>query len=248
MVNGEQVLEGGWGQEVQPVRIGNTVHRQNGENAEYVHDLLEFLEQQDFEWAPRYLGKDDKGREITTFIEGYTPHGQEVPQETWSLETMAEIFQQIRKLHDITENTPLARDKECVCHGDLGYANTMYRNGRAVAFIDWDLAKPGNRVDDLSHAIAAYLSLGNYIEKGAAERAGLARKLADAYGASTEQRSQLVNSMLRQLQEACEQQAKTIATGSELGKRLSEAKVPEKIQRRIDWIKNNRAPFDKAFE
>ncbi|MEI8338901.1 MAG: phosphotransferase [bacterium] len=243
----EEELGGGWGQEVQPVKIGNTVHRQNGENAEYVHDVLVFLEQQGFDWAPRYLGQDEQDREVITFIDGYTPHGQEVPPETWSLTTMTEIFQNIRKLHDITEATPLAQDKECICHGDLGFANTVYEDGKAIAFIDWDLARPGNRVDDLAHAIAAYLSLGVYVDKGAVERAELARKLADAYGATTEQRSRIVDSMLSQLQEAHDKQLGIISSGSELGKRLAEANVPKIIQKRIDWILQNRSDFDKAL-
>jgi thiamine kinase-like enzyme len=243
----EEILGGGWDQEVQPVKIGNTVHRQNPENAAYVHNLLVFLEQENFNWAPHYLGQDEQGREITSFINGYTPHGQEVPDETWSIATMTEIFQQVRKLHDITEGTELSQGGECVVHGDLSFANTVYREGRAVAFIDWDSAKPGKRVDDLAHALATYLSLGEYIEGGAVERAELARKLADAYGATAEQRSWLINSMLLQLQGSHDKQLKTIETGSDLGKRLAQAKVPEKIKGRIDWINENRSVFDARF-
>jgi len=55
------------------VRVGETVRRPMGANAEYVHDLLLHLERCGFEGAPRYLGVDQQGREILSFIEGFAP-------------------------------------------------------------------------------------------------------------------------------------------------------------------------------
>ena len=43
------------------------------------------------------------------------------------------------------------RPSELICHNDLGRYNTVYRDGHAVAFIDWDFCCPGDRLWDLAH-------------------------------------------------------------------------------------------------
>jgi hypothetical protein len=65
----ETPLEGGWVTEG-VVRVGDTVRRPRGANAERVERLLEQLEAAGFEAAPRFLGSDDTGRTILSFIEG----------------------------------------------------------------------------------------------------------------------------------------------------------------------------------
>src|SRR5262249_31065330 len=44
------------------VRLGDTVRRPLKADAEYVHDLLLYLERCGFDGAPRYLGVDERGR------------------------------------------------------------------------------------------------------------------------------------------------------------------------------------------
>ena len=69
------------------------------------------------------------------------------PAEKW-----AEL---VREFHDLTPGTPLAGDAQVVCHNDLAPNNTVYSPGgsglRPVAFIDWDLAAPGQRIHDVAH-------------------------------------------------------------------------------------------------
>lgn len=70
----------------------------------------------------------------------------------------------IRVLHDLTAGTALAGDREVVCHNDLSPKNTIYRgegsDARPVAFFDWDLAAPGERIADVAHACWQYPGLG----------------------------------------------------------------------------------------
>ncbi|MEU8136458.1 phosphotransferase family protein [Streptodolium elevatio] len=60
----------------------------------------------------------------------------------------------VREFHDLTAGTALAGEHEVVCHNDLSPRNTVYRpvsgSRRPVAFIDWDLAAPGARIDDVA--------------------------------------------------------------------------------------------------
>ena len=53
------------------VRIGDTVHRQVGIRAGFVHELLGFFERAGWPGAPRFLGLDARGREIVSFVDGY---------------------------------------------------------------------------------------------------------------------------------------------------------------------------------
>lgn len=238
-------LHGGRDKDFEPVKIDNTVHRQLAENSAFVHKALKFLERSGFDWAPRYLGMDEQGREVLEYIDGYVPHGQEVPPATWSLRTMQEIFRRIRVLHDITATSQLSGSQECICHGDLSYANTVYRDGRAVAFIDWDWAHPGQRIDDVAYAVLQYLSIGEFENaSGPAERAQLAGELADTYGLDATARSKLVDRMLGLLIETRSKQLSDIEAGRPSALRLAEAGVPERMLKRHEWLLRNRRHFE----
>ena len=52
------------------VQVGDTVRRPPKGNAAFVHDLLLFLEDQGFPFAPRLLGIDEQGREILSLWMG----------------------------------------------------------------------------------------------------------------------------------------------------------------------------------
>jgi hypothetical protein len=55
------------------VRVGETVRRPRGENWRLVRALLTHLREGGFEGAPRYLGSDEQGREIFSFLPGEVP-------------------------------------------------------------------------------------------------------------------------------------------------------------------------------
>ena len=52
------------------VRTGDTVHRTSYAWSPAVLDLLQHVEREGFEGAPRALGFDDQGREVLAFIDG----------------------------------------------------------------------------------------------------------------------------------------------------------------------------------
>jgi thiamine kinase-like enzyme len=248
MQHKQELLDGGWGKDLRPVKIGNTVHRQPSERSSYVHQVLQFLERANFDWAPRFLGMDEQGWEVLSFIDGYVPHGQGVPQQTWSLETMQDIFYHIRQLHDLTSGSSLSKGQECICHGDLSYANTVYRDGKAIAFIDWDWAHPGQRIDDVAYGILQYLSIGEFeSEGGAEERAHLAGTLAHAYGVDASQRAMIPALMLDLLLAIRAKQLKAIKQGSPSAVKLAEAGVPSHMLKRHAWLRENIEYFVSAM-
>jgi hypothetical protein len=50
-------------------------------DAAYVHALRRHFERCGFDGAPRYLGTDERGRAVFTFIEGFAPAAQRLPPE-----------------------------------------------------------------------------------------------------------------------------------------------------------------------
>jgi aminoglycoside phosphotransferase (APT) family kinase protein len=128
------------------VRIGSTVRRTRSPNSDYVADLLRHLRTVGCA-APAYLGIDEEGRDSFELIEGVTTSH---PLER-SPGAHAAAGRLLRELHDATAGHPLAGDAECVVHGDPGPFNTICREGLPVCFVDWDEARPGERLSDLAY-------------------------------------------------------------------------------------------------
>jgi aminoglycoside phosphotransferase (APT) family kinase protein len=161
------------------VRVGDTVRKPPLGRTPYVVQLLRHFERVGFEGAPRFLGYDERGRLILTYVEGDVPaniDGGDAPDT--QLRAVARL---IRRFHDATAGTAVAGDREVACHHDLSPVNTVYREGVPVAFIDWDGAAPGRRIDDVARAAWLFLDLAaEGVE--VAEQARRLALFADAYG------------------------------------------------------------------
>jgi hypothetical protein len=160
------------------VRVGDTVRRRPTASSRFVRSLLQELERAGFEAAPRHLGSDELGREVFSFLEGEVPHELDAD---FSDETLAAAARLIRRYHDATAGSPLARPEEVVCHNDLSPCNFVFREGTAVGLVDFDAAAPGARLADLGYAIFLWLNLGT----DGPEPRRQARRIAvfcDAYG------------------------------------------------------------------
>jgi Ser/Thr protein kinase RdoA (MazF antagonist) len=140
------------------VRVGNTVRRPLHDRSPYVQAVLMHLEAVGFDGAPRFLGVDDRGREILTHLEGEVPDGAPALMSDARLRTTARL---VREFHDATAGTALAGTGEVVCHGDLGHHNTGFRGERAIGLIDWDDGVgPGSRLVDFAHAVWCLAGVG----------------------------------------------------------------------------------------
>ena len=152
------------------VRIGNTVHRAMGPWSSSIHDLLNFLETQDFEGAPRFLGIDPQGREVLTYIEGEIGH-YPIPLYMWSDENLKEVAHLLRRYHDTTAAYVAPSDAvwqfeypnhlkyEVMCHNDVAPYNMVYRDGKPLALIDFDTVGPGPRIWDIAYAVYRFVPL-----------------------------------------------------------------------------------------
>ncbi len=178
----ETPLSGGW-VTAGVVRVGETVRRPGGANAARVRLLLEHLENVGFDAAPCYLGLDDQGRMVLSFIEGDVP--SDCRSIVWDDHQLEEAAGLLRRFHDATAGTQIAEGTEVVCHHDFGPWNLVWREGLPVAIIDFDNAGPGTRLDDLGYAVWKHLNLG-LVELPADRQGERLRVMARAYGAAVD--------------------------------------------------------------
>ena len=160
------------------VRIGDTVRRPANVHSPVMRELLTFLEDEGFEGTPRFLGTDDKGRDILSFLDG------DVPSELGHFddELLTDAAMLLRRFHDAT--APLARSgqssAEVVCHNDWGPTNTVFRQNKPWGIIDFDTAASGSRLCDLSYSAFLWLDLGN-VDYTAKEQARRLQMFGSAY-------------------------------------------------------------------
>ena len=179
----ERPLPGGFVTAV--ARAGNTVRRAPPPDPAFVRALLRLFDQRGWDGAPRFLGIDEQGREMLSFLDGHVAWQPAQPPGVTEPASLARVAELVREFHDLTAGTPLAGRCEVVCHNDLAPRNTVYRDTgsglRPVAFIDWDIAAPGARIHDLAHVCWQYVGLGPGIADAPAAGQRM-RLICDAYG------------------------------------------------------------------
>jgi len=139
------------------VRVGDTVRRPIKSGATFAHELLRHLQIRRCTAAPQFVGIDTAGREILSFIPGF------VPSELgyFSDAQLMASARLLRQLHDATLDCPLRDQCEVVCHGDPSPCNCVFVDGVPTAFIDFDNAHPGTRLEDLGYAAWLWVDIGN---------------------------------------------------------------------------------------
>lgn len=156
----EEVLTGG---NVSTVyRVGDTVRRELKPDSPKIHKLLKHLDKKGFSYAPQFLGIDEKGREILSFIEGKA--GNDPTKEyMWSNIVLKEIAKMLRLYHDSVsdftieeswqsiDNTP--EPFEVICHNDFAIYNLIFNHKRPIGIIDFDVAGPGPRLWDIAYTL-----------------------------------------------------------------------------------------------
>ncbi|MFQ7077181.1 MAG: hypothetical protein DBX65_01520 [Oscillospiraceae bacterium] len=129
------------------VRIGNKLYRPHKQESNFANSVLKFLETQNFPYSQKYLGRDEKGRDMFEFIDGSVPIeiGDTTPSQ------LNDFMQIIKQMHDLTEK--ISPQGKVICHNDLSPCNTVFRNNHPVGIIDWDSAAYGERWEDLTYIL-----------------------------------------------------------------------------------------------
>ncbi|MEG9295208.1 aminoglycoside phosphotransferase family protein [Mangrovibacillus sp. Mu-81] len=143
-------------------RSKDTVRRELKPESSKVHALLKHLKKKSYPYAPAFLGIDEKGREILSYIEGEAGN-YPLKDYMWSDDVLKEIAKMLRLYHDAVsdfaidedwqpiDNTPLPY--EVICHNDFPIYNIIFHHEKPVGIIDFDVAGPGPRVYDIAYTL-----------------------------------------------------------------------------------------------
>lgn len=197
-------LAGGTANRGRVIRVGDTVHRPVGAHTPAVHALLHHLADAGFAAAPRVIDVDEQS-EIVGYIEG-TAATDPVPEWALTDEALVSVGALLRDYHaacvgfDASEwhwqrPVPAPWHGAIVTHNDLNPANVIFRDGRAVALIDFDLAAPGTAAFDLAVTACFWVPLRADDDIDDSRRGAVFarfRSLLDGYGADAVLRRDVV--------------------------------------------------------
>ena len=161
-------LCGGTANRGRVVRVGDTVVRPTAPCWPATHALLRHLDAVDFDGAPRVLSVGPV-TETLTYIAGRAA----VPPLTDDVltdEALVSVADLLRRYHRAAASfdpagyawprpVPSRYRTGLVSHNDVYPANVVFRDGRAVALIDFDLAGPGSAVWDFAAAARSFVPL-----------------------------------------------------------------------------------------
>lgn len=249
----EVPLPGGIANRGKVVRIGDTVHRPQRDTSAATHALLHHLERVGFDGAPRFLGVDAQGREILTYIPG-TPVIPPYPDWALTDHALVSVAELLLAYHQAAAgfdptpyNWPLPPPRpmvgHLVSHNDPNLDNIIFRDGRAVALIDFDLAGPGSRLWDVACAARLWAPLrpDTYIADARRGRAFQRLRLfVDAYGLDRAERSRILPAVQQNQQWFFELVERHIAAGHRAFTQYKEAKTRMPPEQYSHWLRNNR--------
>jgi len=161
-------LRGGTANRGRVVRVGETVVRPAAPCWPATHALLNHLDAVGFDGAPRVLAAGPV-TETLTYIAGRAA----VPPLTEDVltdEALVSVADLLRRYHGAVAGfdpagyawprpVPARYRTHLVSHNDVYPANVVFRDGRAVALIDFDLAGPGSAVWDFAAAARSFAPL-----------------------------------------------------------------------------------------
>jgi hypothetical protein len=203
----EEPLDGGIAHAGAVVRVGAHVLRPSSPHSGSIHAFLRAVRRAGFEGAPSPVGIDEDGRERLVFVEGEVPVA---PYPDWSQTdtALASIARLLRGLHDaargfdprdLTWDVSLADPMggRIVCHNDVELSNVVFRDGIAVALLDFEFAAPGRPVYDVAHLARFCVPLDADLDRARmgwrpADLPARLRLVADAYGLDQDGRADLL--------------------------------------------------------
>lgn len=203
------VLRGGTANRDRVVRIGDTVRRPTRPTQPATAALLGYLESVGFEGVPRHLGLDGEGREVLSYLPG---EAVVPPYPAWAMtdEALVSVARLLRRFHEALDGfdpaphvwpgpVPARYRTSLVTHNDPNLDNIVFRDGRAVGLIDFDLAAPGSRVWEVAAAARFWAPLREACDVDDARRGARLvrlRRFVDAYGLDDHERDGFVDAVL----------------------------------------------------
>jgi hypothetical protein len=212
----DEVLAGGVANAGAVRRRGDVVVRPCTEHSSTIHAFLRALRAVGFTGAPEPLSLSDTEEELR-FVDGDVAIP---PYPAWAQtdDALASVATLLRRFHDASAHvsapdldgswsdafgapSPVAR---VICHLDVCLENVVFRNGMAVALLDFDFAAPGDPLDDVASFARMCVPVDDGVrrEQLAWTSIDVGRRLRvvlDAYGASSSDRAGFVDRLDRSI-------------------------------------------------
>jgi hypothetical protein len=240
------------------VRVGDTVRRPVGPHSDLVHRVLRHLEDMGFDGAPRFLGLDASGREVLSFMEGEVA-GRPWPAWVTDEDRITSVARLVRRYDDAVASLgipaeagarpeppgapPTLADPELIGHQDVTPENVVFRDGIAVALLDFDLVGPAARVDELSNVAQWWAPLLAPSDRPAVladvDPARRCRLLADAYGLGRPDRERFVAVARARSERSWHLMRHTATTVGGGWQRMWDEGWGDVIHRRIAWLETD---------
>jgi Phosphotransferase enzyme family len=254
------------------VRIGDTVRRPRGPWSDSVASYLLHLEHAGFDASPRFLGVDEQGRDTLEFVPGEVPSQPVVEAWAATASVLSAIAILLKRLHlasasflapadacwfgdDLTVELPVklppAPQPEIVSHFDVTPQNVVFRSGEPVALIDFDLTRPGTRLQDVINTAMWWVPLFPPEDRDPAMTLGdVPSRLAmfvDSYGLGATERTAFVDLAVEGATRAWyRMRANAEHRGGGWARMWNEG-VGDRILRRRAWLLANQAILDRAL-
>lgn len=259
----DEILSGGVANAGSVVRKGDFVLRPSNPNSEAVHAFLLGLRSAGFEGVPLPIEIQADRRERLLFIEGDVA----VPPFPAWVQTdhaLSSITALIRSFHEASSRQPVIpakwsdeladpRGGTMICHNDLCLENVVFRDGEAVALLDFDFAAPGRPLFDLAAFARMCVPIDDDLSASGLgfedlDRPARLRLVADTYELDPEGRHTLVDL----LDGPMESGGSFVQRRAEAGdpnfiRMLDEMGGMERYERRRRWWQASREAFVRAL-
>jgi hypothetical protein len=251
------------------VRVGDTVRRPVGPHSPLVHALLAHLESVGFAGAPRFLGIDGAGREVLSYVDGEVA-GR--PRPPWIADEgrLASVGRLVRAYDDAASSfvpppgvvVAVPADPpgfppapvypaELIGHVDITPENVVFRDGRAFALIDFDLARPATRADEMFNAMMWWAPLCDPRDADpllqSVDVPRRARILADAYRLSGVDRERIIEVAIVRTRRSWHLMKERAETEGGGWQRMWDEGVGDVIKRRGTWLDRHAAALTAAL-
>jgi hypothetical protein len=262
-VSDEVALSGGVANAGSVSRVGDVVHRPSTPFTESVQRFLRDVRGSGFVGIPEPLTPAPDGRERLTFIEGDVAAS---PYAPWAQtdDALASVADLMRRFHEAADGVsvegpwnddmadPTGR-AEVVCHNDVCFENVVFRDGSAVALLDWEFAAPGRRVYDVAQMARMCVPVtddesAHQLGWLGADRAARLRVVSDSYGLDDSGRQALIEALDDAIRVHGELVHRRVAAGDpNFTAMWNEIGGTEWLHRRQEWWAQNRDAFARAL-
>jgi len=266
-----EILEGGLANLGKVSRRGEAVRRPAPPHAATLHAYLGALVEDGFDGVPRPLRLLEDGYEELGFVSGdvgVTPY----PDWVLSDHALASAARLLRRMHDASAHVPLPENVQwptefadpvgpepsasrpglVLCHNDFCPENVVFRDGEAVAAIDFDFAAPGRPLWDLAWAAWYWVPMvpprvAEVEGQGGLDPVRRLRLLADAYGIGEADRCALLDLFPQLVETTRGFIAGRVAAGDPVFTRVVAERDPRRWELCLAWLAENRDRFRGAL-